>query len=398
MQQHQPLHARTLSLLKGVVFLLKETFKEWSRDNASQLGAALAYYTALSLAPLLVLVVVVLSLVFGNTSAQGEIAERAQSVAGQDAARVIRTILRNTNTSGSGVLATIISIGMLMFGASGVFGQLKQALNTVWELKQRPGRGATGMLKERLVSFGMVLVAGSLLVVSLTLDTVLAGLSGALGSRLSALPDLIQLVELLRTLRFVKFLFSFGVFTLLFAFIYKAVPDAEVAWKDVWIGGAATSLLFTGGNLLIGIYLGRSSVGSAYGAAGSLVALLVWVYYSAQVFFFGAEFTQVYAEIHGSRILPDEDAVALVREERTRQEVFGMMRPRLMGLGRKKAKEEEAVETEEADMPTEVEVSAIAEDARSNRDHLLKYGGAAAGVLGLLAGAIAVISRIKDER
>jgi membrane protein len=254
------------------------------------------------------------------------------------------------------------------------------------------------MLKERLVSFGMVLVAGSLLVVSLTLDTVLAGFSGALGSRLSALPDLIQLVELLRTLRFVKFLFSFGVFTLLFAFIYKAVPDAEVAWKDVWIGGAATSLLFTGGNLLIGIYLGRSSVGSAYGAAGSLVALLVWVYYSAQVFFFGAEFTQVYAEIHGSRILPDEDAVALVREERTRQEVFGMMRPRLMRLGRKKAKEEEAVETEEADMPTEVEVSAIAEDARSNRDHLLKYGGAAAGVLGLLAGAIAVISRIKDER
>jgi membrane protein len=322
---------RVWSVLKAVVALLKETVAEWSRDDASQLGAALAYYTALSLAPLLVLVVVIFSLVFGNTSVETEIVNGTQQLFGQNVSAVIRTILSNAGTSGSSILATVISIGMLIFGASGVFGQLKNALNTVWELRRKPDRGVTGMIKERLISFAMVLAAGSLLVVSLIFDTLLSALGGAIGTLLPAAPALTQLFAFLQTLQAAKFLFSLIIFSLLFAFIYKTVPDAEIAWSDVWIGGTVTALFFTVGNLLIGLYLGRSSVGSAYGAAGSLVAFLIWVYYSAQVFFFGAEFTQVYANMYGSRILPDDDAIAVLRETRTRRELFDMMRPRLGG-------------------------------------------------------------------
>jgi membrane protein len=336
---------RIWSILKAVGALLKETVAEWTRDDASQLGAALAYYTALSLAPLLVLVVVIFSLVFGNTSVEGEIVNGTQQLFGPGVSTVIRTILSNAGTSGSSILATVISIGMLIFGASGVFGQLKNALNTVWELRRKPDRGVTSMIKERLVSFAMVLAAGSLLVVSLIFDTLLSALGGAIGTLLPAAPALTQLFAFLQTLQVAKFLFSSIIFSVLFTFIYKTVPDAEIAWSDVWIGGTVTALLFTVGNLLIGLYLGRSSLGSAYGAAGSLVAFLVWVYYSAQVFFLGAEFTQVYANMYGSRILPDDDAIAVLRETRTRSELFEMMRPRLGGNHR--ARDEPQEESED---------------------------------------------------
>jgi membrane protein len=383
-------HARRAdSIPKAILYLLQETFAEWSRDNASQLGAALAYYTALSLAPLLVLIVVILSLVFGATSAEGEIITGTQQMLGQDAADVISTILRNAEVTGSGILATVISIGMLMFGASGMFGQLKHALNTVWELKQKSGRGVTGMLKERLISFTMVFVAGILLITSLMFDTLAAGLEGAIGAWLPTAPQLTQFIAYIQTIQAAKFLFSFLIFTFLFAFIYKAVPDAEIAWSDVWIGGAATSFLFTAGNVLIGIYLGRSSVRSAYGAAGSLVALLVWVYYSAQVFFLGAEFTQVYANTYGSRILPDDDAVAVLREMRTRKEIFEMMQPR---LGWRRAEQEAEAGAEVAD---DVKIAAAAPAAGSSdaskhpqkRRRLAVFGGVAA-VASVVAGVI----------
>jgi membrane protein len=324
-------HRRIWSVLKAIFALLKETVNEWSRDNASQLGAALAFYTALSLAPLLVLVVVMINLVFGSTSYTGEIVNGMRQLIGQDAASVTRIVLENAGTSGSSVLATVISIGMLMFSASAVFGQLKNALNAVWELRRKPEEGVTKVIKDRLISFVMVLVAGSLLIASLLFDTALSMLGGAIGSWLPAVPVVTQSFAFLQSIQAAKFVFSLVIFATLFAFIYKTVPDAEIAWSDVWIGGTVTSLLFTGGNLLIGLYLGRGSVGSAYGAAGSLVALLVWVYFSAQVFFFGAEFTQVYANRYGSRILPDDDAVAVLRETRTRGEVFDMMRPRWGG-------------------------------------------------------------------
>lgn len=298
-----------------VVDLLKETVQEWSDDNAAQLGAALAFYTALSLAPLLVLIVVLAGLLVGGGGIQGQLVDQAGAAVGQNAASVFETILENAGDSGSGLLATVISLAMLMFGASGVFGQLKNALNRVWELEADPERGIKGMIEDRLAAFAMVLGAGALLIASLTLDSALAALDATLGSAIPALPSLVSLAEILRTVQVAKFFVSFVVFAALFAFIYKAVPDAEIAWGDVWIGGAATSLLFTIGNLLIGLYLGRGTVGSAYGAAGSLVAFLVWVYYSAQVFFFGAEFTQVYADKYGSTIRADEDAVRVTDED-----------------------------------------------------------------------------------
>jgi membrane protein len=378
---------RTQSILKAIFSLLKETMAEWSRDNASQLGAALAYYTALSLAPLLVLVVVIFSLVFGNTSFEGEIINGTQKAIGQDAAIVIRTVLRNAGTSGSGIIATVISIGMLMFSASGVFGQLKRALNTVWELQQRSDRGVTGMIKERLISFAMVLVAGSLLIASLLFDTVLSVLGNAVGAWLPPALDPTRVFALLQTLQVAQFLLSFVIFSLLFAFIYKAVPDAEIAWSDVWIGGIATSLLFTTGNVLIGLYLGRSSVGSAYGAAGSLVALLVWVYYSAQVFFIGAEFTQVYANMYGSRILPDDDAVAVLRKTRTRKEVFAMMRPQFGGHREDQDTEEQESSAHIASATTSEHLTA-AEDNPSEQLVSKKKLAAFSTISALVGGAV----------
>jgi membrane protein len=312
------------SLPRAIFELLKATIDEWSRDNAAQLGAALAYYTALSLAPLLVLVVVILSMVLGNTTAGEQIVFYTSRMVGPNAAEIVETILSNAEVTSSGVLATVISIGMLMFGASGVFGQLKIALNSVWELRGVPNRKVSGIVKEQVVSFVMMLAAGSLLIGSLMVNTMIAGLEQTIGTVLPATSNLIRLLFYLESTEVARFIFSFAVFTVLFAFIYKTVPDADIAWSDVWIGGAATSFLFTTGNLLIGIYLARSSMSSVYGAAGSLVALLVWVYYSAQVFFLGAEFTQVYANTYGSRILPDNDAVAVMRELRTRNELSEM--------------------------------------------------------------------------
>jgi membrane protein len=318
MQDHQtqPTSLKDKALHAGgaAVDLIKETVREWSDDRAAELGAALAFYTALSLAPLLVLVVVLAGAVLGSSGIQSQIVNQAGSAIGQNAASLFQTILQNAGNRGSSLIATVISLTMLMFGASGVFGQLKKTLNQVWELEASPKRGIWGVVKNRLAAFAMVLGAGALLVASLSLDSALAALDSTLGTAIPALPALTNLAQILRTAQVAKFFVSFAVFAALFAFIYKTVPDAEVAWKDVWIGGAATSLLFTVGNLLIGLYLGRGTVGSAYGAAGSLVAFLVWVYYSAQVFFFGAEFTQVYADRYGSKVRPDDDAVRIPGE------------------------------------------------------------------------------------
>ncbi len=313
MQDHQTqptsLKDKALHVGGAAVDLIKETVREWSDDRAAELGAALAFYTALSLSPLLVLVVVLAGAVLGRSGIQSQIVDQAGSAIGQNAASLFQMILKNAGNRGSGLIATIISLTMLMFGASGVFGQLKKTLNQVWKLEASPERGIWGIVKNRLAAFAMALGAGVLLVASLSLDSALAALDSTLGTALPALPALTNLVQILRTAQVAKFFVSFVVFAALFAFIYKTVPDAEIAWEDVWIGGAATSLLFTVGNLLIGLYLGRGTVGSAYGAAGSLVAFLVWVYYSAQMFIFGAEFTQVYADRYGSTVRPDDDAV-----------------------------------------------------------------------------------------
>ncbi|MCA1993844.1 MAG: YihY/virulence factor BrkB family protein, partial [Coleofasciculus sp. S288] len=230
---------------------------------------------------------------------------------------VIETAIENANKpSSNGGIASLISIVVLLFGASGVFAQLQDALNTVWEVQTKPGRGITTFLRKRVLSFSMVLGIGFLVMVSLLLSAALAGLSAYLSHLIPGVDWLWQILN---------FVLSFAIITLLFAMIYRFLPDVKIAWSDVWIGAIITALLFEIGKFLLGLYLGRGTFGSTYGAAGSLVIVLVWVYYSAQILFFGAEFTQVYAKHYGSRIVPDENAEPIPEEARAKQ---GMTRHR----------------------------------------------------------------------
>lgn len=296
--------------LKAMIGLLKATVADWQEDKASRLAAALAYYTVFSLAPLLVIVIAIAGLVFGQDAAQNQIVGQLQGLMGKEGAAAVQTMIANANKPTTGIIASIINIVILLFGASGVFAQLQDAMNTVWEVAPKPNQGVLAMLRSRFLSFSMILGIGFLLLVSLALSAGLSGLSSYIGNLVPGLDFLLQLVN---------FAISFGVITLLFAMIYKILPDARIAWGDVWIGAAITALLFTIGKSLIGLYLGNASVGSAYGAAGSLVVLLLWVYYSAQILFFGAEFTQVYASKYGSRITPDKHAVAVTEEAQAQQ-------------------------------------------------------------------------------
>lgn len=295
---------------KAIVGLLKETFQEWQEDKASRLAAALAYYTAFSIAPLIIIAIAIAALVFGQEAAQGGIDEQLRGLLGQQGAEAVQEMIKNSRKPSEGTIATLISIVVLLFGASGVFGELQDSLNTIWEVAPKQGQGVMTFIRNRFLSFAMVLGIGFLLLVSLLLSTILAAVSNFLGHMI---PNLTALWSIL------NFLISFGVITVLFALIYRVLPDAEIAWGDVWIGSIITALLFTIGKSLIGLYLGNSSVGSTYGAAGSFVVFLLWVNYSAQILFFGAEFTQVYANKYGSRIVPTGNAVPVTEEARARQ-------------------------------------------------------------------------------
>jgi membrane protein len=294
--------------LKVLVELLKETVKEWQEDKASRLAAALAYYTAFSIAPLLIIVIAIAAVVFGEQAAQGQIVSQIQSLVGREGAEAIQSMIQNSRKPTTGTIATIISIGILLFGATNVFAQLQDALNTIWEVAPKPG--VKGLVKARFVSFTMILGVGFLLLVSLVLSTVLAILGNYLGS---LLPNLHFFWSIL------NFMISFGIIALLFALIYKFLPDVKITWGDVRVGAAITALLFTIGKSLLGLYLANSSVGSTYGAAGSFVVLLLWVNYSAQILLFGAEFTQVYANKYGSQIVPASHAIPLTEEARAQQ-------------------------------------------------------------------------------
>lgn len=274
--------------------LLKDTFQKWSTDKAPRLGAALSYYTVFSLVPLLVLTIAIAGLVFGKDAAQHAMMAQIESLVGPQSAAAIQQMLEIAQKPSSGALASLIAIGTLLLGASGVFAQLQDALNTVWDVEPKAGRGIRGVIKDRFFSFMAVLGTGFLLLVSLVLSAALAAFGKLFMNWLPGQEAVLHLAN---------FTISFGVITLLFAMMFKLLPDAKIAWRDVWIGAGLTSLLFTIGKLLIGLYLGKSDVGSAYGAAGSLVILLVWVYYSSQILLFGAEFTSVYANRYGSRIV-----------------------------------------------------------------------------------------------
>ncbi|HEV8253985.1 MAG TPA: YihY/virulence factor BrkB family protein [Vicinamibacteria bacterium] len=276
---------------KDVISMLKAAAADWKEDNAPRLGAALSYYTIFSLAPLLLIAIAIAGLVFGEQAARGQIVAEIGGLLGRTGAEAIQAMLENAREPGSGLVAAVIGAVMLLVGASGAFAELRGALNVVWEAPPPPRRGLLGAVRERLASFAMVLVLGFLLLVSLLISAALT----AVGSFAEG-----HLPGGLLALRSLNGVLSFAVVTVLFAMIFKLLPDVKVAWRDVWAGALMTAALFALGKWALGLYLGKKAVGSAFGAAGSLVAILVWVYYAAQILFFGAELTQVYAKRHGS--------------------------------------------------------------------------------------------------
>ena len=279
--------------------LLKATYNEWSEDDASRLAAALSYYTAVSIAPLLIIVIVVVGFFYGQEAAQGQLVSRIQGAVGTQGAQFIQDVIQNAHRPALGTLAGLLGVATLLWGSTNFFNELQMSLNKIWDVERKTGQGIWATVKERFLSFRLVLGIGFLLLVSLILSAVLT----AVGHYFSQwLPGAGWLWEL------INFIISFGVITLLFALIYRILPDAEIAWHDVWLGAAITALLFTIGKWLLGLYLGNTS--SAYGAAGSLAVFLIWVYYSAQILFFGAEFTQVYANRYGSGVQPAANAVS----------------------------------------------------------------------------------------
>lgn len=296
--------------IKTILALLKDTFAEWNNDKASRLAAALAYYTVFSLAPLLIIAIAIAGAVFGEEAARGEIVTQIQGLVGKEGAQFIETAIENASKPEAGSIASIISVVVLLFGASGLFAQLQDALNTIWEVQPKPNLGLWGIIRARFLSFTMVLGVGFLLLVSLILSAALAGLVNFFGHLLPGVGFLLQLAN---------FILSFAVTTILFGLIYKVLPDAKIAWSDVWIGAIITSLLFSIGRFLLGLYFGNSSFGSTYGAAGSVVIILAWVNYAAQILFFGAEFTQVYARRFGSQIVPDKNAISMTPATRAEQ-------------------------------------------------------------------------------
>jgi len=275
--------------------LLRETFVEWYDDRAPRLGAALAYYTVFALAPGLILIIALAGLLLGKEAAQGQIISQVEDLAGEAGAQAVRAAIESARNAGGSLLATGLGAMTLLFGLWGVFGELQDALNTIWGVKTRPGRGVLGVIKQRFWSFTMVVGIGFLLLVSLAASAWLAAI-GKFFSTLLPLP--------VAVMEGTNALLSFVVITFMFAMIYKLLPDEKIAWRNVWTGAAVTAVLFTIGKTLIGLYLGRSTVASVYGAAGSLIVILLWVYYSAQVVFFGAEFTKVYSRRSAAAVMP----------------------------------------------------------------------------------------------
>lgn len=288
--------------------LLKQTATEWLDDKAPQLGAALAYYTVFSLAPLVLVLLAIIGFLFRDdpAGAWSKVTDQMSYFLDKSAVQVVQDIAKTAAEPGKSTIATLIGIALALFGASGVFGQLQDALNTIWGVKAKPGQGIWGFLRVRFVSFAMVGGVCFLLLVSLTVEAILKGFSHYVQA---ALPGGLAIAVT------VYLIFDFAVVVLLFAMIFKFLPDAKVRWRDVWIGAAMTALLFGLGKWALGFYLGSGSAGSAYGAASSLITLLLWIYYSSQILLFGAEFTQVYANQAGRRVQPSEYAVPIERTE-----------------------------------------------------------------------------------
>lgn len=300
--------------------LLKLAYQGWTQDNASRLSAALAYYTIFSLAPLLVIVIAIAGLVWDAGAVRAQVLSQVQSLVGVDGAEFVAGLMTSTGSPREGILALVIGILTLLFGALGVFNELHNSLNIIWNVRLEKPRGFLQSLKkvvlDRLLSFTMILGIGFLLLVSLVVTAGLSATQKTLGEAFPIPEFLLQIVNLV---------ISVGVITVLFALIFKFLPDVRIAWRDVWMGAFVTSLLFSLGKTLIGLYLGNSAVGSTFGAAGSLVLLLLWIYYSAQILFFGAEFTQVYANQYGSKMLFESEKTLTLQAGKEGKEASASM-------------------------------------------------------------------------
>lgn len=282
--------------------LVKETFKDFMTDKAMRLSAALAYYSVFSLAPLLIIAISIAGAIYGEDAARGAIEVELTESIGKKAAATVQDMVSSAYKDGSSWIMTLVGIVILLITASGVFAQLKDALNTVWDIETKPGRGIIGFIIDRLLSLSMVLVIGFLLLISLIASTASAAAIKFIGNALPVPHFIIQGGT---------FIVSIVLVTLLFAMIFKILPDAEIQWGDVWKGAFLTAVLFAIGKMVLGIYLGREGAASPYGAAGALILLLSWVYFSANILLLGAEFTQVYARRRGRRIEPTENALRI---------------------------------------------------------------------------------------
>jgi membrane protein len=276
--------------MKSIRSLLTQSFSDWNDDNAQRLGAALAFYTILSISPLVLFVIAIVSLVFNRFSAQNLLLAQVHSLIGESGKDAVEGLLASGQRHANGIFSSVLGFIILLFGASGVFTELRSSLNAIWKVKPAAGSGLWILVRERLFSFGMVLSVGFILLVSLLASAGLAAMTKFFSGLLPIAGVFWQLLN---------FVVSFVGIAVLFGLIFKYVPETRITWRDVRVGAISTALLFNLGKFLLALYLGKTSPGSAYGAAGSLVVLVIWVYYSAQIFFFGAELTHVYALSHG---------------------------------------------------------------------------------------------------
>jgi membrane protein len=301
---------------KSLWKLLKTIFIKWLEDDPFQSAAALSYYTLFSLAPLLIISIAVAGFVFGREAAQNQIVSTIQGLIGHESALAVQAMIQNaSNRPKTGMISTLLGGIILLFGAGGVVGQLQTSLNTIWRVSAKSDSSVRDFIRKRFISFAMVLGIGFLLLVSLAVSAFISALTRFIGSLFGGAAVIAHLLDIL---------ISFGFITLLFAMIYKFLPDTRIQWEDVWTGAALTSILFTIGKFLIGVYLGSSGVTSIYGAAGSLITVLLWVYYSSLIFLLGAEFTEVYANTYGSGVVPIENAESISHCEQSQNRNIGI--------------------------------------------------------------------------
>jgi membrane protein len=275
---------------------MKNAAKSWWNDNIPHFGAAISYYTVFALAPILIVAIAIAGFAFGPDAVRGEIVGQIEGLVGHGGAVAVQSMLEGASNTSSGIFATVVGIVTLFLGATGLFLELQTALNAIWRVKPRPDAGVRDMVRQRVISFGLVIGVGFLLMVSLVVSAALAAIDKYVGRLFPAYLVLGQALNVV---------VSLGVVTLLFAMIYKTLPDVKLAWRDVWAGAVVTAGLFTVGKYLIGLYLGRSATASAYGAAGSIIVLLLWINYSSQIVLLGAEFTRAWVEGMGSKPQPE---------------------------------------------------------------------------------------------